>query len=90
MVCFNFIKRLFLGESVHPDYVSKVGRMVFYILRNFRGFFPLFKKKKNAADIECTTSEYSCENESGTLLKAKKVIKYVWFNSYRCIVNRSR
>ena len=46
MVCFNFIKRLFLGESVHPDYVSKVGRMVFYILRNFRGFFPLFKKKK--------------------------------------------
>ena len=51
---------------------------------------PSLKKKKNAADIECTTLEYSCENESGTLLKAKKVIKYVWFNSYLCIVNRSR
>lgn len=33
-----------------------------------------------------TTFEYNCENESGRLLIAKKIIKYIWLDLYPCIM----
>lgn len=76
MVCFNFIKRFFLGEPVHPDYVRvKWGEHCSMYSEILDDFYPLKKYCDHRVYKSCTIFEYSCENESQRLLKAKKIIK---------------